>query len=139
MGVGRGGHRRTGNHGTSASNSSYAESSWRLKELTEEAVTIGVGSLFQHFTTCVEKDDFIRRRRQVPADVVVPHRAVDGNPSRTSSPTARFAPGNRRRQHVLASRLALHTQDDLILNKRLPYHKQHMSCFGGSPSAMDGG
>ncbi len=61
-GEGRGGNRRTGNYGTSASSSSHVKSSWRLKEFTEEVVTIGVGSLLQYFTTRVEKVDFLRRR-----------------------------------------------------------------------------
>ncbi len=51
---------RTGNHGTSANSSSHAESSRRLNELTAGA------SLFQHITTCIEKDDFLRRRRLGP-------------------------------------------------------------------------
>ncbi len=33
-GGGDGGNRRTGNHGTSAINSSHTETSWRLKELS---------------------------------------------------------------------------------------------------------
>ncbi len=64
LGVGMGGNRRTGNYGTSANSSSHAESSWHLREFTEGVVTIGVGSLFQYFTTRVEKDDFLRRRPQ---------------------------------------------------------------------------
>ncbi len=55
------GSRRAGNHGTSTNSSSHTESSWRLKGFTEGAVTIGVGSLFQYFTTRVEKDDFLRK------------------------------------------------------------------------------
>ncbi len=34
-------------NGTSVASSSHVESNWRLNELTEEAVTIEVGSLFQ--------------------------------------------------------------------------------------------
>ncbi len=52
-----------GNHGTSANSTPDAESSWRLNELTEGAVTIGVGSLFQYLTTRIEKHDFLRKRR----------------------------------------------------------------------------
>ncbi len=37
---------------------------------TEGAVTIGVGSLFQYFTTRVEKDDFLRKRRLGPCSVL---------------------------------------------------------------------
>ncbi len=44
---------RRGNYGTSANSSSHAESSCRLKEFREGAVTIGVGSLLQYFTTRV--------------------------------------------------------------------------------------
>ncbi len=55
-----------GNYGTSVSSSSHAESSRRLKEFTEGVVTIGVGSLFRYFTTLVEKDGFLRRRRLEP-------------------------------------------------------------------------
>ncbi len=51
-----------GNHGTSANSSSNAESSWCLNEMTEGAVTIEVGSLFQYFTTRSKKDDFLPRR-----------------------------------------------------------------------------
>ncbi len=36
-----------------------------------------------------------------PADVVAPHMADGGNPIRASSPTAGFAPDNRRRQQGL--------------------------------------
>ncbi len=60
------GNKRTGNYGTSANSSSHAKSSWRLKEVTEGLVTVEVGSLFQYFTTSVEKDDFLRRRRLWP-------------------------------------------------------------------------
>ncbi len=45
-----------GTYGTSANSSSLAESSGRLKELMEGAVTIGVRSLFQYFTAHVEKE-----------------------------------------------------------------------------------
>ncbi len=62
IGGGEGENRRTGDNGASAKSSSHAESSWRLKEFTEGAVTIGMGSLFQYFTTRIEKDDFLRRR-----------------------------------------------------------------------------
>ncbi len=55
-----------GNHGTSANSSSYAESRWRLKKLTEGAITIEVGSLFQNFANRIEKDDFLRRHRLGP-------------------------------------------------------------------------
>ncbi len=61
--MGRGLDRRTGSYGTLANSSSHTESSWHLKGFTEGAVTIGVGSLFQYFTTRVEKDDFLRRCR----------------------------------------------------------------------------
>ncbi len=54
--------KRPGNQGTSANSSSHDESRWRLKELTEGAGTMGVGSLFQHLTTRIEEDDFLRRR-----------------------------------------------------------------------------
>ncbi len=50
--------KRTGNQGTSANSSSHDESSWRLKEFMEGVATMGVGSLFQHFTTRIEEDDF---------------------------------------------------------------------------------
>ncbi len=59
LGVGGGKIRRTGNHGTSANRSSHAELSWRLKELTKGVVTTGVGSLFQYFTSLIEKEDFL--------------------------------------------------------------------------------
>ncbi len=62
-GIAKGGNIRMGNHGTSANNPCRTESSWRLKELTEGVVTLSVGNLFQYFTTRVEKDDFLRRRR----------------------------------------------------------------------------
>ncbi len=65
-GEGRRGNRRTGNYGTLACSSSHVKLSWYLKEFTKGAVTIGVGSLFQYFTTRVEKDDFLRRRRLGP-------------------------------------------------------------------------
>ncbi len=55
-----------GHYGTSANSLSYAESSWRWKEFTEGAVTKGVGSQFLHFTTRVEKDEFLRRRQLGP-------------------------------------------------------------------------
>ncbi len=45
------------NHGASANSYSHAESSWHLNEFTEGAVAIEVGSLFQYFTTRIEKDD----------------------------------------------------------------------------------
>ncbi len=61
--IGRGVEGSTGNHGTSTYSSSHAESSWHLKEFTEGALTIGVGSLFQYFTTRIEKDDIPRRCR----------------------------------------------------------------------------
>ncbi len=59
MGVGREGNRRAGNYGISVNISSHGE-------FTEGAVTIGVGCIFQYFTTPVEKDDFLRRRRLGP-------------------------------------------------------------------------
>ncbi len=37
-----------------------------LNELTEGAVTVGVGSLFEIFKTRIEEDDFLRRRRLGP-------------------------------------------------------------------------
>ncbi len=52
---GRGGKRRTGKYGFSANSSSHSELSWRFKEFTEGVVTKGVGSLFQYFSTHVEK------------------------------------------------------------------------------------
>ncbi len=64
--LGRGGNRRMAHYGTSANSSSHADSSWRLKELTEGTVTIGVGSLFQYFTTRVKKDEFLQRHRLGP-------------------------------------------------------------------------
>ncbi len=39
-----------GDHGTSANSSSFAESSWRLKELTVGAVTVGVRLLLKRTT-----------------------------------------------------------------------------------------
>ncbi len=51
-----------GNHGISAKTFLHTESSWRLNELTEGAVTIEVGSLFHNFTTRIEKDNFLRRQ-----------------------------------------------------------------------------
>ncbi len=65
MGTGRG-DRRTVDHATSTNSSSHAESSWCFKELTEGAVTIGVGSLFQYITTRIEKGDFLQRLRLGP-------------------------------------------------------------------------
>ncbi len=59
-------NRRTGNFETSANSSSREESSWRLKEFTEGLHSNGVGSMFQHFTTRFEKDDFVRRGRLGP-------------------------------------------------------------------------
>ncbi len=56
-------NRRTGNHETSSTSSSHAESSWRLAELTEGLVRIAMGSLFPYSTIGNEKDDFLRRRR----------------------------------------------------------------------------
>ncbi len=55
-----------GNNGIFVSSSSHAESSRRLNAITEGAITIEVGSLFQYFTTCIEKDDFLPRRRLGP-------------------------------------------------------------------------
>ncbi len=52
-----------GNHGASVNKSSHAESSWHLNELTDGAVTIEAGSLF-------EKDDFLRRRRLGPSNTL---------------------------------------------------------------------
>ncbi len=69
LGVGRRRARWTGNRGTSACSSYHAKSSWRLKELTEGAVTIVAGSLFQYFTTRIEKDCFLRRRRLGPCSM----------------------------------------------------------------------
>ncbi len=60
MGLG-GGIEGRDDHETSSSRSSHAESSWRLKELTEGAVTIGVRGLFQYIETRIEKDDFLQR------------------------------------------------------------------------------
>ncbi len=54
------------NHRTSANKSSQAEFSWRLNESTEGAVTIEVESLAQKFTTRIEKDDLLQRRRLGP-------------------------------------------------------------------------
>ncbi len=48
------GNRRTGYHRTSVNSSPHTDSIWLLKELTEMAVTIEVGSLFQYFTTRTE-------------------------------------------------------------------------------------
>ncbi len=53
-----------GHHGTSADSSSHAESGLHLKELTEGTVRIDAGNLFQYFMTRIEKDNFLRRRRQ---------------------------------------------------------------------------
>ncbi len=47
-----------GNDGTSANSSFNAESSLSLDELTEGAVTIEVGSLFQYFAISIEKYGF---------------------------------------------------------------------------------
>ncbi len=66
MGWGGYGECKGENNRTSASSSPHAESSWRLKEFAEGAVTIGMVSLFQYFTTRVEKDAFLRRRRLGP-------------------------------------------------------------------------
>ncbi len=41
----------------------HAKSSWRLSVLTERALTIEVGILFQYFKTRIEKKDFLRRHR----------------------------------------------------------------------------
>ncbi len=41
---------------TTGKKPSHIESSWRLSELTEEAVKIQVGSLFQNFLTRTEKN-----------------------------------------------------------------------------------
>ncbi len=73
-----------GNHGTSTNCSLYAKLSFFLKALTELAVTKGVVSLFQYFTTGIEKDDFLRRCRlgdacvssADPADVIVSYITV---------------------------------------------------------------
>ncbi len=59
-------NKRTENYETSANSSSHTESSLRLKEFTEGAVTKGVGSLLQYFMTRVEKDGFLQRRRLGP-------------------------------------------------------------------------
>ncbi len=48
------------NNGTSAYSYSHAESSLRLKKLTEGAVAAGLGGLFKYLTTCIEKHDFFR-------------------------------------------------------------------------------
>ncbi len=47
------------NHRTSGNKSSHVECSWLLNELTEEAVTIEVGSLFQNLTIRIERDVFL--------------------------------------------------------------------------------
>ncbi len=60
-----------GNHGTSANSTPDAESSWRLNELTEGTVTIGVGSLFQYLTTRIEKEDVLRKRRLGPCKTLI--------------------------------------------------------------------
>ncbi len=61
-GLGGGGEdKRMGNHGTSADSSSHAQSSCRLNESTEGAVTIKVESLFENFAVRVEKDDFLQK------------------------------------------------------------------------------
>ncbi len=54
-----GGDRGMGNHGTSAKKFPHVTPSWRLNELTERAVTIEVGSLFQNFTPRIGKNDFL--------------------------------------------------------------------------------
>ncbi len=53
-----GGYTRTGNHETSASSSSHAESSWRLEELTEGAVTIQL--LFQYLRLALKRTTFFK-------------------------------------------------------------------------------
>ncbi len=44
----------------------HAKSSWRLSVLTEGPLTIEVGTLFQYFTTRIEKGEFLRRHRNGP-------------------------------------------------------------------------
>ncbi len=51
-----------GNDGASGNMSSLVESSNRLNELTEEALKIEVGSLFQNSMTRFWKDAFLRVR-----------------------------------------------------------------------------
>ncbi len=63
----RWGDRGIGNHGTSANSSSHT---WHLNELMEGAVTLEVGSLFQYFTTRIERDDVLRRRRLRPCRIL---------------------------------------------------------------------
>ncbi len=65
IGSGEGGDRRAGNHGTLANSSSHAESSWRLKKFTKGRLH-RKGSVFQYFTTRVEKGDFRQMRRLGP-------------------------------------------------------------------------
>ncbi len=56
--------------GTSASISSHTKRSWRFKEFTEEQITVILGGLFQYFTTRVEKDDLLPRRRLGPCSLM---------------------------------------------------------------------
>ncbi len=60
------GFRGTGNLGTYENISSKAEFYYRLDGLTEGAVTIEVGSLFQNLMTCIKKDIFLQRPRLGP-------------------------------------------------------------------------
>ncbi len=63
------GFRGTGNLGTYENLSSKAEFYYRLDGLTEGAVTIEVGSLFQNLMTCIKnikKDIFLQRPRLGP-------------------------------------------------------------------------
>ncbi len=53
LGLGRGCGIFRGLYGASSNSSSYAKSSWGLKELTEGAVTVGMGSIFQYFSSHV--------------------------------------------------------------------------------------
>ncbi len=58
---GRGG-RESRNHRTPENKSSRVESSWRLSEFTEGAVTIEMGSPFQNLATRIKKYDFLQIR-----------------------------------------------------------------------------
>ncbi len=96
--IGVGSDRSMGNQGTSASSSSRAESSWCLNEMTEGAITIEVGSLFQYFTTRFEKDDFLRRRRLGPC------RALKGcplKPGRTAGIKKGLGPRSNPPENIL--------------------------------------
>ncbi len=59
----------TGNRGTSANSYSHTESSWRLKEFTEGAVTIGEGNLLQFLRLMLKRTTFFEGADYDPAEL----------------------------------------------------------------------